>query len=385
MQVHEFQAKKVLSRYGIAVPAGATAETAEEAEAAAVRLGPGTLFVKAQVLSGDRAAAGGVRRVASPAEARAAAAQLLGRSLVTAQTGHRGRVVGKLLIERGADAQRELYLALHVDPASASIIVTCGPGGAGVERDIGALARLSLGASGERRQGDIAGFAAAAASSDLIADKLAAVIGHMHRALVDHDATLIEINPLLVTTSGELVAADAKVEFDDNAVFRHPDMAELGGREGLNHVELKAQHHQINYIGLDGDIGTIVNGAGLGLATLDMIRVAGGSPANFMDIRTTARSLDVAQGVCLVLDNPRAKVLLVNVFGGGMQPCDTIAEGVGIAFRKHARRLPLVLRVAGNNEELARLRFANFDLPKIACDDMWQAATRAVAVAQGRA
>jgi succinyl-CoA synthetase beta subunit len=385
MQVHEFQAKKVLSQYGIAVPEGATAETAEEAERAAVRLGPGTLFVKAQVLSGDRAAAGGVRRVASPVEARAAAAQLLGRPLVAAQTGRQGRIVGKLLIERGVEAQRELYLALHVDPGSASIVVTCGPGGTGVERHFGALARLSLGISGERRRDDIARFAAAAASSDPIGNKLAAAIEHLHRALLEHDATLIEINPLLVTTSGELIAADAKIEFDDNAVFRHPERAEAGGREELDHVELKAQHHQINYIGLGGDIGTIVNGAGLGLATLDMIRAAGGSPANFMDIRTTARSLDVAQGICLVLDNPRAKVLLVNVFGGGMQPCDTIAEGVGIAFRKHARRLPLVLRVAGNNEDLARLRFANFDLPKIACDDMWQAATRAVAIAQGRA
>jgi succinyl-CoA synthetase beta subunit len=136
---------------------------------------------------------------------------------------------------------------------------------------------------------------------------------------------------------------------------------------------------------MDGDIGTVVNGAGLGLATLDMLRAAGGTPANFMDIRTTAKSMDIAQGIALVLDNPRVKVLLVNVFGGGMQPCDTIVEGLGIAFRRHSRRLPIVLRVKGNNEEMARLRLANFDLQKIECTDMWQAVTRAVAIAQGRA
>jgi succinyl-CoA synthetase beta subunit len=150
-------------------------------------------------------------------------------------------------------------------------------------------------------------------------------------------------------------------------------------------VELQAQRHQINFVQMDGDIGTVVNGAGLALATLDMIAAAGGSPANFMDIRTTAKSLDIAQGINLVLENPRAKVLLVNVFGGGMQPCDTIAEALGIAFRRSKRILPVVIRMTGNNEDLARLRLANFKLPKTECPDMWQAVTRAVALAQGRA
>ena len=211
------------------------------------------------------------------------------------------------------------------------------------------------------------------------------MVKKLHRAFVELDAGLIEINPLVVTDAGDLVAVDAKVIVDDNALFRHPDLKELRDDSKTDRVELHAQRHQINFVQMDGDIGTVVNGAGLALATLDMIAAAGGSPANFMDIRTTAKSLDIAQGINLVLENPRAKVLLVNVFGGGMQPCDTIAEALGIAFRRSKRILPVVVRMTGNNEDLARLRLANFKLPKTECADMWQAVTRAVALAQGRA
>jgi succinyl-CoA synthetase beta subunit len=217
------------------------------------------------------------------------------------------------------------------------------------------------------------------------AERLGEVIVRLHRALIELDAGLIEINPLALTEAGEWVALDAKLAIDDNAMFRHPDLAELGRDAETDYVELHAQRHQINFVQMAGDIGTVVNGAGLGLATLDLIRAAGGTPANFMDIRTTARSLDIAQGVNLVLDNPRTKVVLVNVFGGGMQPCDTIIEGLGIAYRRRRRMLPVVLRVTGNNEDLARLRLANFNLPSTECPDMWQAVTRAVAIAQGRA
>jgi succinyl-CoA synthetase beta subunit len=196
------------------------------------------------------------------------------------------------------------------------------------------------------------------------------------------DAALIEINPLALTEAGEWLALDAKLAIDDNAMFRHPDLAGSGRDAETDSIELHAQRHQINFVQMGGNIGAVVNGAGLGLATLDMICAAGGTPANFMDIRTTAKSLDIAQGVNLVLDNPRTKVLLVNVFGGGMQPCDTIIEGVGIAYRRHPRMLPIILRVAGNNADLARRRLANFKLPSTECPDMWQAVTRAVAIAQ---
>lgn len=385
MQLYEFQAKKVLSRYAIAVPDGELASSAGEAEAVATRLGPGTVYVKAQSLAGDRMAAGGVRAVQAAPLARAVAGELLGRTLVTSQTGPRGQTIRSVLIERGVDAAREFYLALNVDPVSASIALTVGPsGGAGIELRSAELAKLLLGIKGERRAGDLATFCRQFDLTAEAAQGLQAVIERAHRALIEFDASLIEINPLVLTRNGEWVAVDAKIDVDANAAFRRPEFRAFVEQAEADQVELKAQQHQINYIQMDGNIGTVVNGAGLGLATLDMIRAAGGAPANFMDIRTTAKSMDVAQGISLVLDNPKAKVLLVNVFGGGMQPCDTIAEGLGIAFRRHPRRLPVVLRVTGNNEVLARQRLANFDFPKIECADMWQAVTRAVATVQGR-
>lgn len=385
MQLYEFQAKKVLSQYSIATPEGLLASNAEEAEAAATRLGSGTLYVKAQSLAGDRMAAGGVRAVQSASVAGVAAGELLGRTLVTSQTGPRGEKIRNVLIERGVDVAREFYLALSVDPASASITLTVGSnGGAGIEQRSADLATLSLGTKGERRAGELAAFYRQFDLSTEAAQGLQIIIARVHQALIEFDASLIEINPLVLTKAGEWVAVDAKVDVDANAAFRHPEFRAFAEQAETDQVELKAQQHQINYIQMDGNIGTVVNGAGLGLATLDMIRAASGAPANFMDIRTTAKSMDIAQGISLVLDNPQARVLLVNVFGGGMQPCDTIVEGLGIAFRRHPRRLPVVLRVTGNNEELARQRLANFDFPKIECADMWQAVTRAVATAQGR-
>jgi succinyl-CoA synthetase beta subunit len=388
MRVLECDAKKLLSRHAIASPPGIVAATPEEAEAAATRLGREPVFVKAQVGAGDRMAAGGIRAAHSAAEAKAAARTLLGRKLVTSQTGPDGQMVDKVLVERGIAAEREFYLAVSIDPSSATVMITAADNGEiGIEQraakqSVG-LERLLLQTKGERGPGEIAEFCRRFSLPADATERLGEVIVRLHRALIELDAELIEINPLALTDAGEWVAIDAKLAIDDNAMFRHPDLAELGRDEET--VELHAQRHQINFVQMAGDIGTVVNGAGLGLATLDMIRAAGGTPANFMDIRTTARSLDIAQGVNLVLDNPRTKVVLVNVFGGGMQPCDTIIEGLGIAYRRRRRMLPVVLRVTGNNEDLARLRLANFNLPSTECPDMWQAVTRAVAIAQGRA
>ena len=389
MQLQEFQAKTLLSQYAVAAPAGAVAMSVDEAEAAAARLSADTIFVKAQILAGERLAAGGIRKVNSATAAKAAAGELLGQKLVTAQTSAQGQTVKSVLVEAGIRAAQELYVALQVDPASGAILLTAGQGGADIERRVATqeltLESLPLGVKGERHSGEIAQFAGRIGLAGDVATKFGELIKKLHRAFVELDAGLIEINPLVVTDTGDLVAVDAKVIVDDNALFRHPDLKELRDDSKTDRVELHAQRHQINFVQMDGDIGTVVNGAGLALATLDMIAAAGGSPANFMDIRTTAKSLDIAQGINLVLENPRAKVLLVNVFGGGMQPCDTIAEALGIAFRRSKRILPVVVRMTGNNEDLARLRLANFKLPKTECADMWQAVTRAVALAQGRA
>lgn len=388
MQLHEFQAKALLSRYAIAVPDGVLAATPDEAEAAATQLNTDALFVKAQIHAGDRLAGGGVRQIQSASAAKSAAAALLGNKLVTPQTSRRGQTVRHVLVERGIPDGRELYVAMQIDALSGAIVLTAGPGGSDIEKRIAdgavALQSLTLGIAGEVNAGDIADFSRRIGLSGDSGAAFADFVKKLHRTFVESDASLIEINPLIATAGDGLIAADAKIVIDDNALYRHPDLKDMRGEEDTDRVELHAQRHQINFVQMDGDIGTVVNGAGLGLATLDMIVAAGGAPANFMDIRTTAKSLDIAQGISLVLENPRAKVLLVNVFGGGMQPCDTIAEALGIAFRKSKRILPVVLRMTGNNEELARLRLANFNLPKTECADMWQAVTRAVALAQGR-
>ncbi|MBX9827158.1 MAG: acetate--CoA ligase family protein [Xanthobacteraceae bacterium] len=389
MQLQEFQAKVLLSQYAIRSPAGAVATTPDDAEMAAARLDADKIFVKAQIHAGERLAAGGIRTVNSAKAAKAAAGELLGQKLVTSQTSPHGLTVKSVLVEAGIKAEQELYLALQIDAVSGTIVVTAGQGGgADIERRLATqalkLESLTLGISGERGPGEIADLARRIGLSGGLADSFGDLIKKLHRAFVELDAGLIEINPLVVTDTGELVAVDAKVVVDDNALYRHPELNELRDDSRTDRIELQAQRHQINFVQMDGDIGTIVNGAGLGLATLDMIAAAGGAPANFMDIRTTAKSLDIAQGIGLVLENPRAKVLLVNVFGGGMQPCDTIAEALGIAFRKSRRILPLVLRMTGNNEDLARLRLANFNLPKTEFADMWQAVTHAVALAHGR-
>lgn len=389
MELHEFQAKELLSRYALSCPRGQVAATPEDAERAAASLGSSDLFVKAQIHAGSRFQAGGVRKVRSAAEAKAAAAQLLGQKLVTQQTGPRGQAVSRVLVEAGVAGARELYLAMIVDGPSGAIMVLGGDGGTDIEERGGQglppLQTLLLGSKGEKQPGDIAGLCARLDLTGAAADNCAEVVRKMHRAFIDLDASLIEINPLIVTAREELVALDVKMILDDNAMFRHPDLELLRDPGDVDDVELKAQRHQVNFVQFNGDIGIVANGAGLGLATLDLVRAAGGVPANFMDIRTTAKSLDIAQGIGLVLDNPRAKVMLINVYGGGMQPCDTIIEGLGIAIKRKGKSLPIVLRLTGNNEDLARLRLANFNLNAVECGDMWQAASRAVAIAAGRA
>jgi succinyl-CoA synthetase beta subunit len=388
MELHEFQAKHLFARYAIPCPPGAVAATGEQAEAAARQLGPAPAVVKAQIRAGDRARAGGIRVAASPGMARAAATDLLGLRLVTQQTGPAGQVVKRVLVEAGIRSVRELYLTMAVDAPSGTLTLIGGPGGSDIEdraaHGEAVLETLRLSTRGEVQPGEIASFCARLGLEGPLAEHCQQIIRSLHRAFIELDASLIEINPLAVTED-DLVALDAKIVLDDNALFRHPELAELRDEDEIDQVELKAQHHQVNFMKMDGDIGVVVNGAGLALATLDMVREAGGSPANFMDIRTTAKSLDIAEGIGLVLDNPRAKVLLVNVYGGGMQPCDTIIEGLGIAVRRKGRTLPVVLRLTGNNEDMARHRLRNFSLPATECADMWQAVTRAVATAQGRA
>lgn len=385
MKIHEFQAKQLLAPYGLQVPEGGVALTAHEAGEVAKRLG-GPVIVKAQIRAGGRQKAGGVHHVDGPMAAEAVAGRLLGRRLVTAQTGDHGEKVKRLLVESAIAVKRELHLALLIDSTSGELmLIGSATGGADIEEQAARgklkVDQLRLGAGNEPRTEEVSEFVAKLGLDNALHAQGCALIEGLRRAFLELDASLIEINPLAVTEQGGLMALDVKMVLDDNALFRHPELAVLREDDEASAVELHAQLHQLNYVQLDGDIGMVANGAGLGLATLDMVVAAKGRPANFMDIRTTAKSLDIAQGFKLLLDNPATKAILINVHGGGMQPCDTIAEGLGIALRRSGRSLPLVVRLAGNNADFARTRFENFGCAIIDCPDMWTAASKAVAIA----
>jgi succinyl-CoA synthetase beta subunit len=384
MKLHEFQSKQILLRYGVHAPLGAVAITAEEAGNAAVGLGGMKFAVKAQIHAGGRGRAGGVIVVTSPQAVEAAARDLLGKRLVTEQSGPHGRVVQRILVEAAVDFNRSLYISLMVDAAKGSIMLNAyRTGGDDIEDRARAgedgLQQLSLGEGRQTPVGELKALASRFGLVGIQIDDFAELVDGLRRAFVELDASLIEINPLAVAPDGALLALDVKMIVDDNALFRQPSLADLRDEADEDELELKARRRQLNYVRMDGNIGLVANGAGLGLATVDLVHAAGGQPANFMDIRTTATSLDVAHGFTVLLDNPKVRALLINVHGGGMQPCDTIAEGLGIAMRRSGRTLPVITRLAGNNADYARSRFANFGCRIIECPDMWTAAVKAVA------
>lgn len=381
MNLHEFQAKELLDRFGIPVPRGRIAASAIEAGSVARRLGLERCVVKAQVLAGDRAAHGGVRFAAGPEEAARSASELIGRPLVTTQTGPAGQTVHWVYVEEEVAHARALYCAVIVDRTTGGLaLITrdldgADPGRALVAHDAGTMTGLTLSESGVL--GDFEGAAASLGLAPSHTALLAKRLAQLAEAAVALDAIQVEISPLVLTHDGDLVALDAKLIIDDNALFRHPELGalrELSEPEGDDLAELAAQRHQINYLRLDGDIGVVVNGAGLALATLDLLHDAGGRPANFMDIRTTATSLDIAYAFELIAANPRVRAVLVNVHGGGMQRCDTIADGIGIAVRRKGCAVPVVVRLAGNNADFASSRLKSYGVPIIETADMWEAA-----------
>ncbi len=389
MDLHEFQSKEILSRYGVAVPPGRVAWTAEEAESIARELDARRFAVKAQVHAGGRGRAGGVRLAATSDQVRSIAADLLGTTLVTEQTGPAGRTVRRVYVEAGVEAKRDLYVAVLVDRRLGAVtLIATRRGGEDIEervaRDPSIVERLEIPPDGIGGA-DYAGFAARLDLDGAAGEHAAVLFRNLVQAFFDLDASLIEINPLAVTAAGDVVALDVKLVLDDNALFRHPDLAELRDVDSLDPVELQAQRNEINFVRMDGDIGVVVNGAGLALATHDMLRDAGGRPANFMDIRTTANSIDIARGLDLLFGNPGVKVVLVNIHGGGMTRCDTVAEAIGISVRRSGRRLPIVYRAAGNNAEFSRTVLNNCGVAYMPADDMAHAVALAVAAARGEA
>ncbi len=382
MNIHEYQAKELLSQFGVKVPKGAVAYTAEEAVAAARRLGGPRFVVKAQIHAGGRGKAGGVRLVHSEKEVAEAASALLGKKLVTAQTGPEGREVKRVYVEEASEIARELYLGLVVDRASGRVtLVASTEGGVEVEELAVRAPEKILKAPIDPATGIQPFYARNIAfglglSGGQIDGAVRFVTG-LYRAFHDLDAALAEINPLVVTEGGDLLALDAKLAFDDNALFRHPEIRELRDEDEEDPLELEASRHALSYVKLDGDIGCMVNGAGLAMATMDIIKLYGGRPANFLDVGGGATRERVAAAFKLILRDPHVEGILVNIFGGIMR-CDVIAEGIVGAAREVSLRVPLVVRLQGTNVELGQEALKQSGLPIVTAEDLADAAEKVV-------
>lgn len=391
MNIHEYQAKNLLAKFGVAVPRGRVAYTPDEAEAVAKDLGGPVWVVKAQIHAGGRGAGrfkedpngkGGVRVVQAMEEVRDNARTMLGRVLVTKQTGPAGKEVKRLYIEEGCDIARELYLSMLVDRGSSRVtIIASTEGGMEIEEVAAAQPDKIVKEAIDPAVGlmpfqarkvafalQLEGKQVSAATKFMMA---------MYKAFTELDVSLLEVNPLVVTGAGELIALDAKMSFDESALFRHPDVAELRDEDEEDPMELEAGRHELNYIKLDGNIGCMVNGAGLAMATMDIIKLYGGDPANFLDVGGGATKERVTAAFKIILSDPHVEGILINIFGGIMR-CDVIAEGVVAAAREVSLHVPLVVRLEGTNVELGKKILRESGLPIVSADNLADAAQKIV-------
>ncbi|MFN7271142.1 MAG: ADP-forming succinate--CoA ligase subunit beta [Gammaproteobacteria bacterium] len=386
MNLHEYQAKEVFSAYGIPVPTGRVAATPDEAVAAAEALGGSIWVVKAQVHAGGRGKAGGVKLARDKDAVRAAAAAMLGTRLATKQTGPEGLPVEKVYVESGSAIDREIYLSLTLNREKGRIaMVGSAAGGMDIEEvaehspekitkvDIHPAAGLQPYQC--RRMAFALGFKGAQIA------EFQKIAMSLYDLVVQKDAGLVEVNPLIVTKDGKLVALDAKINIDANAVFRQPELAKMRDTSQEDPMELKASEHDLNYVSLDGDIACMVNGAGLAMATMDLIKLHGGTPANFLDVGGGATAERVTAAFNLILSNPKVRAILVNIFGGIVR-CDLIAEGVITAVKNVGVKVPVVVRLEGTNAEKAREMLAASGLKVTAAADLTDAAQKAVAAAR---
>ncbi|MDR6294366.1 succinyl-CoA synthetase beta subunit [Inquilinus ginsengisoli] len=391
MNIHEYQAKALLGRYGVPVPRGGVAYTPEEAVRVAEGLGGGVYVVKSQIHAGGRgkghfkqdpAGKGGVRVVKSVEAVKAEAEAMLGRTLVTVQTGPAGKEVGRVYVEEGCDIARELYLSLLVDRKSGRVTaIASTEGGMAIEEVAEATPEKILTIAIDPATG-LSDFHArkVAFGLGLEGKQVGAAVGFLkslYKAFTELDAALLEINPLVVTGAGQIIALDAKMGFDDNALFRHQEIEELRDESEQDPTETAAEKASLNYVKLDGNIGCMVNGAGLAMATMDIIKLEGGEPANFLDVGGGATRERVTTAFKLILSDPNVEGILVNIFGGIMR-CDVIAEGVVEAAREVALHVPLVVRLEGTNVERGKQILAESGLPILSADDLGDAATKIV-------
>ncbi len=387
MDIHEYQAKELLANFGVAVPRGGVAYSAEQAVYRAAEIGGARWAVKAQIHSGARGKAGGIKLCSTEDEVRTAATELLGKRLVTHQTGPEGKVVHRLYVEAAVPIEREMYIGFVLDRKTERIMLVAHPhGGVEIEEIAKSEPETILRQVMEPAVG-MQAFQAREIAFGLglpgpVINRMVTVLMGCHRAFRDLDATMVEINPLVLTRDGQLLALDAKMGFDDNALFRRPSVSELRDHAEEDPREASANEYGLNYVALDGEIGCIINGAGLAMATMDMIKHAGGSPANFLDVGGGASPERVANAFKLVLQDKKVGAMLVNIFAG-INRCDWVAQGVVQAVREVGVDVPLVVRLAGTNVEEGRAIIDASGLPIIQADSLADAADKVVAAWKG--
>ncbi|AKZ62383.1 succinyl-CoA synthetase subunit beta [Herbaspirillum hiltneri N3] len=388
MKIHEYQGKEILRQFGVTVPRGIPCQSVEDAVKAAETLGGPVWVVKAQIHAGGRGKGGGVKVAKSLEQVKEYASQILGMQLITHQTGPEGQKVRRLLIEEGADIKKELYVSMVTDRVSQRVVLMASSeGGMDIEEVAESHPELIHQIAIDPSTG----------LTDADADSIATKIGvpaasvvdarkqlqGLYKAYWETDASLAEINPLILTGDGKVIALDAKFNFDSNALFRHPEIVAYRDLDEEDPAEVEASKFDLAYISLDGNIGCLVNGAGLAMATMDTIKLFGGEPANFLDVGGGATTEKVTEAFKIMLKNPELKAILVNIFGGIMR-CDVIAEGVIAASKAVSLKVPLVVRMKGTNEEIGKKLLADSGLPIISADSMEEAAQKVVAAANGK-
>jgi len=385
VKIHEYQAKTVLSKFGVPVPRGEVAVTAQEAADIAKRLGTSVTVVKAQIHAGGRGKAGGVKVAKSAEEAEQFAREILGKTLVTYQTGPDGQKVSRLLVEEGLAIDRELYLGLVVDRSTQRIaLMVSQEGGVEIEKVAHEHPErihkvfINPGVGLQHFEAQRLGFALGLTGDSL--KKAVRLMLSLYQAFIATDASIIELNPLIVTKSGDLLALDAKMNFDDNALYRHADIKDLRDRSEEDPLEVEASKFSLNYIRLDGNIGCMVNGAGLAMATMDIIKLSGGEPANFLDVGGGANAEQIKNAFRILMMDKNVKAVLINIFGGILR-CDVLAAGVIAAVKELGVRVPIVIRMKGTNVEEGNKMLADSGLNFATADTMGEAADKVVALA----
>jgi succinyl-CoA synthetase beta subunit len=387
MKIHEYQAKEILRKFGVPTPRGIACFTVDEAVQAAEKLGGSVWVVKAQIHAGGRGKGGGVKVAKSRDEVHSHASAILGMQLKTHQTGPEGQKVRRLLIEEGADIRKELYLGMVVDRGSQRVVLMASSEGGMDIEEVAAhtpekIHKIAIDPKIGLTDADAEGIARKIGIPQAALAQARDLFKSLYRAFDETDSSLLEVNPLIVTGDEKVVALDAKINLDDNALFRHPELVALRDLDEENPAEIEASKFDLAYVELDGDIGCLVNGAGLAMATMDIIKLYGGSPANFLDVGGGASAEKVTEAFKIMLKNQNLKAILVNIFGGIMK-CDVIAEGVVTAARQVSLKVPLVVRLEGTNVDLGKKILAESGLPIISASNMADAAEKVVKAISG--